>query len=88
VDGNTAGRVSLGTYAPWLIALAGVLMLAAGLYYYYRGQPRTRSSRRRHIPAAEPAQGARYCPQCGTRARPGDKFCRTCGTRIRPGEEE
>lgn len=91
VDSDTTGRVSLTTYLPWLWALAGVLLITAGLYYYFRGQPRVKSSsRKRHDASAEPSEGGgtRYCPQCGTRARSGDRFCRTCGTRIRPGDEE
>lgn len=90
VDSNTLGRVSIATYMPWLIAGVGVLLITGGLYYYFRGQPRVKPSRRRHEASAEPSEGGgtRYCPQCGTRARTGDRFCRTCGTRIRPGDEE
>ena len=88
VDSNTVGRVSLTTYLPWLIALVGVLLITAGLYYYFRGQPRTRPVRRRHDASAEASEGTRYCPQCGTRARSGDRFCRTCGTRMRSGDDE
>ncbi len=90
VDGNTLGRVSIATYMPWLIAGVAVLAITGGLYYYFRGQPRVKPSRRRHDASAEPSEGGgmRYCPQCGTRARTGDRFCRTCGTRIRPGDEE
>ena len=89
VNSNTAGRVSLATYMPWLIAGAGVLLIAGGLYYYFRGQPRVKaeSRRRRHHITAAPVEGARYCPQCGARARPGDRFCRTCGTRMQAGDE-
>lgn len=90
VDSNTLGRVSLGTYLPWIIAGVGVLLITGGVYYYLRGQPRVKPLRRkRHAASVEPSEGAtRYCPQCGTRARAGDRFCRTCGTRIRPGDEE
>ena len=88
VDQNTAGRVSLQTYMPWLVAGAGVLLVAGGLYYYFRGQPRSRQVRRRHDVPSETAEGPKYCPQCGTRARSGDRFCRTCGTRMRLGSEE
>lgn len=89
VDENTAGRVSLDTYLPWLIAAFGVLMIAGGLYYYYRGNARTRpAARRRHAVSEETAEGQTYCPQCGTRARRGDRFCRTCGTRLRTETEE
>jgi hypothetical protein len=88
VDENTAGRVSLQTYMPWLAAGAGLLLVAGGLYYYFRGQPRPKQVRRRRDAPAESTEGPKYCPQCGTRARPGDRFCRTCGTRMRPGSEE
>ncbi len=90
VDENTAGRISLQTYLPWLIAGFGVLMIAGGLYYYFRGtaRPRPSAHRRRHAPNEETAEGQTYCPQCGTRARPGDRFCRTCGTRLRVEAEE
>jgi hypothetical protein len=89
VDANTAGRVNLGTYVPWLIAGVGVLLAAGGMYYYFRGQSHPpRQTRRRHIVSADSAEGPKYCAQCGTRARPGDRFCRTCGTRIRQGAEE
>jgi zinc-ribbon domain len=84
VDEKTAGRVSFDTYLPWLVAAFGVLMIAGGLYYYFRGTGRPRSSaRRRHTSSEASADGQTYCPQCGTRARSGDRFCRTCGTRLR-----
>jgi hypothetical protein len=90
VDESTTGRVSLGTYLPWLIAAVGVLMIAGGLYYYFRGtgRPRPTAHRRRHASSEETAEGQTYCPQCGARARSGDRFCRTCGTRLRTETEE
>lgn len=89
VDENTAGRVSLDTYLPWLVGAFGVLMIAGGFYYFLRGSARQRpSARRRHVSREEPAEGQTYCPQCGTRARSGDRFCRTCGTRLRTETEE
>jgi hypothetical protein len=89
VDENTAGRVALDTYLPWLVGAFGVLMIAGGLYYFLRGSARQRpSARRRHVSREEPADGQTYCPQCGTRARGGDRFCRTCGTRLRTETEE
>ena len=84
VDANTAGRISFDTYLPWLVGAFGVLMIAGGLFYYFRGTARPRSTtRRRHVSSEEAAAGQTYCPQCGTRARNGDRFCRTCGTRLR-----
>ncbi len=89
LDENTAGRVSLDTYLPWLVGAFGALMIAGGLYYYLRGANRPRpSTRRRHAASEETAEGQTYCPQCGTRAHRGDRFCRTCGTRLRVGAEE
>lgn len=89
VDENTAGRVSLDTYLPWLVGAFGVLMIAGGLYYYLRGSAhQSPSARRRHASREEAAEGQIYCPQCGTRARRGDRFCRTCGTRLRTEAEE
>ncbi|MFZ5857015.1 MAG: zinc ribbon domain-containing protein [Chloroflexota bacterium] len=89
VDENTAGRVALDTYLPWLVGAFGVLMIAGGLYYFLRGSARQHpNARRRHVSRDEPADGQTYCPQCGTRARSGDRFCRTCGTRLRTETEE
>lgn len=88
LDETTTGRVSLDTYLPWLIAAFGVLMVAGGLYYYFRGTAIPRpTARRRHATADETDAGQQtYCPQCGTRARKGDRFCRTCGTRLRQSD--
>jgi hypothetical protein len=89
VDENTAGRVSLDTYLPWLVGAFGILMIAGGLYYYFRRTARPRTgARRRHASSEETAEGQTYCPQCGTRARSGDRFCRTCGTRLRTETEK
>ncbi len=88
VDANTAGRVSLKTYLPWLLGGFGVLVIAGGLYFYFRGQPRPRQVRKRHAAGEEPVAGQTYCHQCGTRSRPGDRFCRSCGTRLRMETEE
>ena len=89
VNENTAGRVSFGTYLPWLVAAFGVLMITGGLYYYFRGTARTHRPARRHHTASEsPVEGQTHCPQCGTRARSGDRFCRVCGTRLRTEAEE
>ncbi len=73
------------------LAVLGVVLLGLALWMYTRG-PRVSASREprprrgparaaRGTPAA--ADEIRYCPQCGTRARPGDRFCRMCGTPLR-----
>ncbi|MRR30726.1 zinc ribbon domain-containing protein, partial [bacterium] len=77
----------LDSYLPWLVGAFGVLMIAGGLYYYFRGTARPRSgARRRHATGGEEDGKQTYCPQCGTRARSGDRFCRTCGTRLRQND--
>jgi len=83
---NTSGRVSLNNYIPYIIGIAGVILVAAGLGYYFWGRQRPvqqRHRRRSHAQTAEDEAGEVYCPQCGQRARPGDRFCRVCGTRLR-----
>ncbi len=76
----------------WLLAIVGVLLLglAVALYWYSPRQELStrppRTSRRRGPKTAPPpvaTEEVRYCPQCGTRARPGDRYCRMCGTPLR-----
>jgi len=76
---------------PWMLAgLGGLLLALAGWLYWRGGGVPARSSRaarrsrkgRRNAREAAPGE-ARYCPQCGTRARPGDRYCRMCGTPLR-----
>jgi hypothetical protein len=90
VDANTRGRVSLSNYLPYLIGGLGVVMIIGGFAYYWRaGRGTSKKSRRRaqaHVENREDAEES-YCPQCGTRAKPGDRFCRVCGGRIRHQEE-
>ncbi|MCE7906094.1 MAG: zinc ribbon domain-containing protein [Anaerolineae bacterium CFX3] len=89
LDNNTPGRIPLDAYLPWLVGVFGALMIAGGLYYYFRGYSIPRVSKRRRRSASETAAaGPTYCPQCGARARSGDRFCRTCGSRLRVEEDE
>jgi hypothetical protein len=89
VDENTAGRVSLNAYLPWLAGALGVLMIAGGAFYYFRSSGQSsRAVRRRHSVNTEKEISATYCSQCGARARSGDRFCRTCGSRLRVETEE
>ncbi len=89
VDENTAGRVSLTAYLPWLLGAIGALMIVGGAFYFFRSSGQSqRSTRRRHAGNAEKEDGPTYCAQCGTRARSGDRFCRTCGSRLRVETEE
>lgn len=88
VDENTAGRVSLNNYLPYVIGTLGVVMIVGGFMYYRQSGRSTPSkkSRRKRADREESESGV-YCAQCGTRARGGDRFCRTCGSRLRQGEE-
>lgn len=92
VNEDTPGRVSLTNSLPYIIGGLGVIMIAGGLAYYFQWGRRSAGSnkprKRTHVSNAESsgAEGA-YCPQCGTRAKPGDRFCRTCGSRLRHEDE-
>jgi uncharacterized OB-fold protein len=88
VDENTAGRVSLNNYLPYIIGTLGVIMIVGGFMYYRQSGRSTssRKSRRKRVDRDEAESGV-YCAQCGTRARGGDRFCRTCGSRLRQAEE-
>ncbi|NPA26015.1 MAG: zinc ribbon domain-containing protein [Chloroflexi bacterium] len=81
-------------WGPWVLGGLGLFLLILAGWMFWRSQaevvPKSSASRRRRLrfkpkaPAGEPEEAeARYCPQCGTRARPGDRFCRMCGTPLR-----
>ncbi len=75
---------------PGVLAGIGVVLLILAFWMYRHG-PKVPNvydhdaPRRVTRPAQKPgaADEIRYCPQCGTRARPGDRFCRMCGTPLR-----
>jgi hypothetical protein len=86
LDENTAGRITAGDYIPYLILVVGILLIMAGIgYYYMSGRIRRFKPRRLRAAAPESRESDVYCHQCGQRARAGDRFCRVCGTRLRPG---
>jgi hypothetical protein len=83
---DTAGRISIGDYWPYMAAVMGIVLIGGGVGYYYMTQRIQRfSPRRRQRPRRETAApvSEAYCHQCGQRARAGDRFCRVCGTRLR-----
>lgn len=84
VDENTAGRISLSNYLPYILGGLGILLIFTGGLYFWQTSKGKRSPRLRH-PARdeELTVGEVYCHQCGKRAQPADRFCRTCGTRLR-----
>lgn len=90
IDENTTGRMSLVSILPWGLGALGVLVILAGLYWYWATERRTEAPlpvpREKGSPdaaAGETGQAGVYCHQCGKRALAGDKFCRTCGTKLR-----
>ena len=91
VDENTPGRVSLSNYLPYLLGGLGVVMIIGGFAYYWRAgrdsvSKRTRRRAHSNVENEENNEES-YCPQCGSRAKPGDRFCRVCGGRIRHPEQ-
>lgn len=83
VDENTAGRVSLSNYLPYILGGLGILLILTGGLYFWQTSKGKRSPRLRHARSEEAVGGDIYCHQCGKRAQPADRFCRTCGTRLR-----
>jgi len=82
------GPLSVSDWLPWVLAALGLLLIAGGLVWYWQSGAEiapapSRRRRRRPKPAAAPSGEVRYCPQCGTRAQPGDRFCRHCGAPLR-----
>jgi hypothetical protein len=89
IDSNTAGRVMLSNYLPYVAGALGVVLIVGGIIFYWQSnRAGDRGREKRHKPAEDPDRHADaiYCHQCGTRAQDGDRFCRVCGTRLRPPE--
>ena len=84
VDENTAGRISLSNYLPYILGGLGILLIFTGGLYFWQTSKGKRGPRLRHQAREEESTvGEVYCHQCGKRAQPADRFCRTCGTRLR-----
>jgi hypothetical protein len=85
---STAGRVTMSSILPWVLAGIGgaliVVGIVSGFYMWKSGTRRSSASRKHHTqPQKVSETGEVYCYQCGKRAQPGDVFCRTCGMRLR-----
>ena len=90
LDENTPGRVSLTKWMPYIIGGMGLLLIVGGAAYYMQADRSSSRKRRRRVHTSSESadeQSDFYCPQCGTRAKPGDKFCRVCGARLRQEEQ-
>lgn len=90
---TASGRVNIDQALPWILGGAGLLLIVAGLLWYYFSfvrtkkalHPQTRPRHARTTPKAGVDGGEDeiiFCTQCGKRAAPGDNFCRVCGTRL------
>ncbi len=86
---TTAGRVNPSQVLPWALGGAGLLLIAAGFFWYFKtGRIASEPSRPRHgrkdsEGQAESRTESAFCHQCGKKAAPGDTFCRTCGSKLK-----
>jgi hypothetical protein len=83
-------QVDLRGLLPWILLVAGVGLIAAGVVYFVRTRSEDRPPRPRHrAPKAQPVDGDRvdaspvFCHNCGAQATASDRFCRQCGTALR-----
>jgi len=100
VTPKTSGRISFIDALPWALGSLGLVIIGAGLMWYWQSTNRRREPayyrRERHKPAQSPRQAGTatssrtvvYCHQCGRMANPGDVFCRACGARLRQQQVE
>jgi hypothetical protein len=94
LDNGVQGRVSLDQFLPWGVGGLGLLLIAAGSFWYWKtgrvSSTRTSAGRARHAhsraaktaPETSSGEGT-FCYQCGKKAAAGDAFCRACGTKLR-----
>lgn len=84
---SVAGRINWGQVLPWTLGGLGLLLIAAGLFYYFGPRhAQQKIPRRRHISGKvveNNHQEGPFCHNCGKRATPGDIYCRTCGTKLK-----
>ncbi len=100
VTPKTSGRISFIDAMPWVLGSLGLVVIGAGLMWYWQSIHRRIAPgyyrRERHKPAqfrrqagtAANSHTAVYCHQCGRMANPGDVFCRACGSRLRQQQAE
>ncbi len=87
LGGDTPGRVMLSNYLPYFLGGVTVVLILAGLVFFWQSNRINKSTvRKRHPRVENEAQSDVYCHQCGTRAHASDRFCRVCGTKLRVGE--
>jgi hypothetical protein len=83
-------QVDIRGLLPWILLIAGVGLIAAGVIYFLRTRADDRPARPRHRGSrAQPMDEDRidaspvFCHNCGTQATASDRFCRQCGTALR-----
>ena len=83
-------QVDIRGLLPWILLIAGVGLIAAGVVYFLRTRAEDRPARPRHRGSrAQPMNEGRvdaspvFCHNCGTQATASDRFCRQCGTALR-----
>ncbi len=98
VSVKTSGRISFSDALPWALGLLGLVLIMAGLLWYWQSGNRRvseyyRHNRRAGAPSPRQTAGAAatsrtavYCHRCGRMANSGDVFCRSCGARLRHPE--
>jgi hypothetical protein len=86
----SGATVDIRSLLPWILLLAGVGLIAAGVVYFLRTRSDERPARPRHRGSkATPASNDRvdaspvFCHNCGAQATASDRFCRQCGTALR-----
>jgi hypothetical protein len=89
VSESTTGRVTFSQMLPFVLGGAGLLLIAAGVFWYFRsgGAAQPEPGRRRHAHKVEAGDenpsDSMFCHQCGKKSGPGDVFCRSCGTKLK-----
>lgn len=96
VTGTTSGRVIVDQMLPWIIGGVGLLLIAAGLFWYYRSgrvdYGKTSRGRTRHghrnvaVSAASVSSAGSSGVGSATSAEDEIIFCTQCGKRAAPGD--
>ncbi len=93
VNNSTAGRVTLGQMLPWILGSLGLLLIAGGLFWYWRsGMVRKPSSASRPRHASSRAGSTRPSPAprapaaAAITADEESSFCQHCGKKAGPGD--
>jgi hypothetical protein len=93
-EATIGGTPDLTDWLPWVLGIAGILLLAIGGVLYFRlmrGDSGPTPSRRRRsvsrtkakMPPREIDASPVFCHGCGTKGSVSDRYCRQCGTQLR-----